>query len=54
MHDGSNGSWFTILWIAPKIGHAYLVAANSAEPDVSQTFMLLDGIVANLSKRGLR
>ena len=53
MHDGSNGSWFTILWIAPKIGRAYLVAANSAELDVSQTFMLLDGIVANLIKRGL-
>ena len=47
-HDGSNTSWYTILWIAPEIGHAYVVVANSTEPDLSRTFGLLDSIVWNL------
>ncbi|MCY4060709.1 MAG: serine hydrolase [Gammaproteobacteria bacterium] len=47
-HGGSNTSWFALLWIAPRIGHAYVVAANSAEADVSGTFRLLDRIVSKL------
>ena len=53
-HDGSNGSWYTKLWIAPAVGRAYVVAANSAEPDVRRTFALLDGIVLRLMFRGLK
>ena len=52
-HDGSNGSWYTKLWVAPAIGHAYVVATNSAEPDVRRTFALLDAIVSGLMFRGL-
>ena len=47
-HGGSNTSWFALLWIAPRIGHAYVAAANSAEADVSRTYRLLDGIVSKL------
>ena len=53
-HDGSNGSWYTNLWLAPRVGRAYIVAANSAEPDVSQTFVLLDSIVSDLITRESR
>lgn len=53
-HDGSNASWYTILWIAPKVGRAYVVAANSAEPDARQTFKLLDSIVSRLIRRDLK
>ena len=47
-HSGSNTSWYTTLWVAPALGRAYLVAANSAEPDLDDTFWLLDEIVASL------
>lgn len=47
-HGGTNTSWYTLLWIAPRIGHAYVAAANSAEADVSRTLRLLDGIVSKL------
>ena len=47
-HGGSNTSWFALLWIAPRIGHAYVVASNSAEADDRRTFRLLDGIVSKL------
>lgn len=30
-HDGSNGVWRTVLWIAPDRGIAYLAAANAAD-----------------------
>ena len=53
-HDGSNGSWCTKLWVAPAVGRAYVVAANSAEPDDHRTFALLDGIVSGLMFRGLK
>ena len=53
-HSGSNTSWFALLWIAPRIGHAYVVAANSAEADVSSTFRLLDGIVSKLIRSSRR
>ena len=53
-HDGSNGSWCTKLWVAPAVGRAYVVAANSAEPDVRRTSALLDGIVLGLMFRGLK
>jgi len=49
-HTGSNGSWYTILWIAPQARMAFAVAANSAEPDPTATFKLLDRIVARLVK----
>ena len=51
-HDGSNGSWYTILRLAPRVGRAYVVAANSAEADVSRTVLLLDSIVSDLITRG--
>ena len=47
-HSGSNTSWCTTLWIAPTIGRAYVVAANCADTDLSKTFRMLDGIVANM------
>ena len=53
-HDGSNESWYAILWLAPRVGRAYVVATNSAEPDVSKTFVLLDSIVSDLIKRDSR
>ena len=53
-HDGSNGSWYTILRLAPRVGRAYVVAANSAEADVSQTFVLLDSVVSDLINRDSR
>ena len=53
-HDGSNGCWYTKLWVAPAVGRAYVVAANSVEPDVRRTFALLDGIVLGLMFRGLK
>lgn len=53
-HAGTNTSWYALLWIAPSIGHAYIVAANSAEADVSRTFRLLDGIVSTLIRSARR
>ena len=53
-HGGTNTSWYALLWIAPRIGHAYVAAANSAEADVSRTFRLLDGIVAKLIRSARR
>ena len=53
-HDGSNGSWYTKLMVAPAVGRAYVVAANSAEPDVRRTLALLDGIVLGLMFRGFK
>ncbi|MDE0177201.1 MAG: serine hydrolase [Gammaproteobacteria bacterium] len=53
-HGGSNTSWYALLWIAPRIGHAYVAAANSAEVDVSRTFRLLDVIVSKLIRSARR
>ena len=53
-HGGTNTSWCALVWIAPRIGHAYVVAANSAEADVSRTFRLLDGIVSKLIRSARR
>ena len=47
---GSNGSWFTVLWIVPEARVAFAVAANSAEPNPAHTFKLLDRIVGRLIK----
>ena len=47
-HSGTNTSWYTTLWIAPEIGLAYVAAANSAEPELEQTFWLLNGIIADM------
>ncbi|MDG1983026.1 MAG: serine hydrolase [Planctomycetota bacterium] len=33
-HSGSNTTWFATVWIAPRTGRAYLVAANAAGPGV--------------------
>ena len=52
-HSGSNTSWYTTLWIAPEIGLAYVAAANSAEPDLEQTFWLLDGIISDMIRHSL-
>lgn len=27
-HDGSNGSWYALIWVAPKANSAYLAATN--------------------------
>lgn len=53
-HDGSNTSWCAIVRLAPRVGRGYVVAANSAEPDVSQTFVLLDRLVSGLITRESR
>lgn len=47
-HGGTNRSWFALLWVAPRTGRAYVVAANSAEADDRRTLRLLDGIVSKL------
>ena len=52
-HSGSNTSWYTILWIAPQIGRAYVVGANSAEPDVNDTFRMLDVIVGEMVRHSV-
>ena len=52
-HSGSNTSWYTILWIAPAIGRAYVAGANSAEPDLSTTAWMLDGIVSDMIRYSL-
>ena len=53
-HGGTNTSWYALLWIAPRVGHAYIVAANSAEADASRTFRLLDRIVSKLIRSARR
>ena len=47
-HDGSNASWYTTLWIAPDLGRAYVVAANSAELNLDVTRSLVQSIVDHL------
>ena len=53
-HSGSNASWYTILWIAPVIGQAYVVGSNAADPDPGRTFRMLDGIVTRMIDAYLR
>ncbi len=47
-HSGSNGYWYSSLWVAPNRARAYLAVANSAEPDLNQTHELLDSIIWSL------
>ena len=48
-HDGSNGVWRTVLWIAPELGIAYVAAANASDIFANdEIFWVLDGIVAGL------
>ena len=48
-HNGTNGYWRTVLWVAPERGLAYLVAANSADDLASDWGLgVLDAIVYRL------
>ena len=48
-HDGSNGVWRTVLWIAPELGIAYVAAANASDIFANdEIFWVLDGIVGSL------
>ena len=48
-HDGSNGVWRTVLWIAPERGIAYVAAANASDILANDDiFRVLDGIVGSL------
>ncbi|MYA15583.1 MAG: beta-lactamase family protein [Gammaproteobacteria bacterium] len=47
-HGGSNTSWFALLWIAPRIGHAYVAAANSPKRMSAAPFVCFDRIVSKL------
>ena len=44
-HGGSNTYWNVTVWVAPKLGRAYLAGANSSEPG---TRRMLDGIIWKL------
>ena len=48
-HDGTNGAWWSVLWIAPNRGLAYLVVANVS--DVFQSgavYGTLDSLIFSL------
>jgi hypothetical protein len=47
-HNGSNGAWSCVTWIAPRRRFAALVAANSGEAGVMEA---LDAVVAELVRR---
>ena len=48
-HDGSNGVWRTVLWIAPELGIAYIAAANDSDIFANDDILqVLDAIVAGL------
>ena len=48
-HDGSNGVWRTVLWIAPDRGIAYLAAANASDVLTNDEILqVLDAIVGSL------
>jgi hypothetical protein len=36
-HAGSNTLWFAVVWLAPEIDFAVLVAGNAASEDVAKT-----------------
>lgn len=44
-HAGSNTSWYAVIWIAPKLGRAYVAVANSAD---GRTPGVLDAIIGKL------
>ena len=47
-HDGSNGYWYSTLWVTPNRERAYVVVANSVELDLGQTHDMLASIRWNL------
>jgi CubicO group peptidase (beta-lactamase class C family) len=47
-HSGSNTLWYAVVWIAPEVDRAYLVATNVA---TAETAAFLDGIVGELLMR---
>ena len=44
-HTGSNNRWFAVVWVAPEIDRAYLVATNSADDDSARD---IDNVVGKL------
>ncbi len=47
-HDGSNGYWYSRLWVVPNRERAYIAVANSVESDLAQTSDMLDPIISSL------
>ena len=47
-HGGSNTYWYSTLLVLPNRERAYVAVANSAEPDLDDTFDMLDSIIGNL------
>ena len=43
-HSGSNGYWYSQLWVAPNRERAYVAVVNSASAD-DTTFWMLDDII---------
>lgn len=35
-HAGSNGLWYALVWVAPELNSAYVVAANAANADIQE------------------
>ena len=46
-HTGSNGYWYSYLWVAPNRERTYVAVANSASAD-DATVDMLDDIIDNL------
>lgn len=36
MHNGSNTMWYSVVWVAPKLDQAFLVATNTGKSDAFQ------------------
>jgi len=44
-HSGSNTMWYTVAWVAPNLGRAFLVGTNSANANVQS---VIDTAVSDL------
>ena len=44
-HGGTNLNWYSVMWMAPNTGRAFVATANSADDD---TLRMLDVIVGGL------
>jgi CubicO group peptidase (beta-lactamase class C family) len=48
MHNGSNNSWFVVMWVAPEKQSAYVAATNCAGDAAAKA---VDDAVASLILR---
>lgn len=53
-HNGSNGMWMAVCWIAPNTGRAYLAVVNHGGESAAQTADELVGRMIALDQRGSR